>query len=750
MHLIKGRLRQILFISLLLAIGASAGIMIYEPSSAVAVPPSVVVGLPAGYGLERDTQAYRGPHPANLKRPADNFSYPIELGQVGPVEALFAGPLQYPFLCRIAESDLGQPLVDNHQAIGVPVFDEEQQQVIGYSKDCLIPSQAEYYYVPKGGAGFLPLEELAGEIERITIGSRQIDFVVRLEIGVINRFLYGIAVLRGADEQLSQPDPSYWNGKLIYQFRGGVGVGHRQGKLRPKDLLIRRFEQLKKGYAVVYSTANQTSNHYNIWLAEDTALRVKRQFASLYGTPLYTVGIGGSGGAIQQYLLAQNNAEILDAIIPLYSYPDMVTQATPSIDCELMENYFDHSDNSKWSDWGKRQWIEGMHTLKWARNEYAEIDWLADLVSAKFPHWSVGQTECVRGWRGLTPLILNPATIHFADRFAPQVAKAVHWTYWDDLKQFYGVDADGFARRTWDNVGVQYGLAALREGKIEREEFIELNARIGSWKPAVEMQISRLWYLAGDPDPDKFDLWDSHNIAPADDREIAPRIGGDIGAMQAAYRSGNVFIGEATLPIIDLRHYLDDELDMHHSYASFSSRLRIMQARGDADNHVIWMAHKSYQPQWLAFDVIDRWMLNIKLYPRRSVVENKPHDAVDRCYDEAGATIAEGEGVWDGAWNNRADGACMKVNPAFQGPRMVAGASRAGDLLKCQLMPVQTAIDMGLYGKVDMDRVKTRLEAIFPQGVCDYSKPDIARPVDLLSLKRKVHGTVFQEKEKSG
>lgn len=734
MDVIKGDLmyRRLVFVSIVLVTIVTACIMTYEQGSAGGIPASVVIGLPAGYGLERDTDAYSGPHPANLKRPGDPFPYPIELGQVGPLQPLFAGPLQYPFLCSIAESDLGQPLVDNQQGIGVAVYDDAQREVIGYSQDCLIASRAEYFYVPKGESGFRPLTELQGEIEKITLGSAQVDFVVRLEIGVINRFLYGIAVLRGPQEQLSRPDPSYWNKRLIYQFRGGVGVGRRQGKLRPKDLLRRRYEQLKQGYAVVYSTANQTSNHYNIWLSEDTALRLKRQFASLYGTPLYTVGIGGSGGAIQQYLLAQNNPAVLDAIIPLYSFPDMVTQATSASDCELMENYFDHSDNDKWSDWHKRQWIEGMHAQKWTRNHYADMDLFARLASARVPRWSLGLSECVNGWRGLTPLIANPATVHFAQRFSTQVAKTVHWTYWDDLKQFYGVDAAGFGRRTWDNVGVQYGLTALLEGKVDVQEFIDLNARIGSWKPAAEMQISRFWYLAGDPDPKKFNLWDSHNIAPPGEDGIAPRMSGDIKAMQAAYWSGNVFIGNVTLPILDLRHYLDDELDMHHSYASFSSRIRIMQARGEADNHIIWMARKPYHPQAEAIDLMDRWMLNIKLYPDRSVLENRPNDAVDRCYDATGEAIAEGEGVWNGAWNERPDGACMKFFPAFQGPRMVAGAGRGGDMLKCQLMPVQQAIDRELYGNVDMGPVQERLQAIFPEGVCDYSKPDMARPADLL------------------
>src|SRR5690606_5261710 len=39
----------------------------------------------------------------------------------------------------------------------------------------------------------------------------------------------------------------------------------------------------------------------------------------------------------------------------------------------------------------------------------------------------------------------------------------------------------GFARRPWDNVGVQYGLAALNEGTITVDRFLQLNERIGSF-----------------------------------------------------------------------------------------------------------------------------------------------------------------------------------------------------------------------------------------------------------------------------
>ena len=73
----------------------------------------------------------------------------------------------------------------------------------------------------------------------------------------------------------------------------------------------------------------------------------KEEFIERYGVPLYTVGVGGSGGAIQQYVYGQNHPGLLDAGIPQYSYPDMVTQTIHVGDCELLENFMDNTDGSQ-------------------------------------------------------------------------------------------------------------------------------------------------------------------------------------------------------------------------------------------------------------------------------------------------------------------------------------------------------------------------------------------------------------------
>jgi hypothetical protein len=59
----------------------------------------------------------------------------------------------------------------------------------------------------------------------------------------------------------------------------------------------------------------------------------------------------------------------------------------------------------------------------------------------------------------------------------------------------------------------------------------------------------------------------------------------------------------------------------------------------------------------------------------------------------------------------------------------VAGGPLRGGVYKCALQPVWKAIARGLYGtwKPSAEE-RARLEAIFPTGVCDYTKGDVGRP----------------------
>jgi hypothetical protein len=357
------------------------------------------------------------------------------------------------------------------------------------------------------------------------------------------------------------------------------------------------------GYAVLQSTGLSTNTHNNLQLGGETALMLKEHFIEDHGVPLYTVGLGGLEGAFQPYVYAQNHPGLLDAAIPRYSYSDTITQTTHVGDCELLEYYFDATDrfNPKWQDVLNRRAIQGLNASRMpsmSAGEAAEwnnLYFLYGLLGLNAPVPELGSsvpaiTECRRAWFGLTPLLLNPTFTNVADldKLAQGVA-GVEWTHAGDLVNIYGVDETGFVRNPWDNVGVQYGLQALVDGVITPAEFLDLNAQVGSWKESAEMVVEGFPFLGGFS-PSNFDPWSARNINLSPDGGItpAPRRSGDITAIQAVYESGMRFDGDIDIPMIDWRHYLEEELDMHHSHQSFATRSRHQKARGNADNQVIW------------------------------------------------------------------------------------------------------------------------------------------------------------------
>jgi Tannase-like family of unknown function (DUF6351) len=682
-----------------------------------------LTGLVDGLALGDNSLTAEGPG-RHLGRPADSLTltnHPV----TGPI---FSGEQQQPFVCKTQTQGLGFPKVDNQAGIGMRLFQtpgNPATPLIGWSKDCSVDRQVDYLYRTTGGA-FVPLPpgpRPANMATTTTLDGRTVDYVVRRERGTIDRFIYSIAILAPPGNPAAPPDLSLWNGRLVYSFDGGVAIGHNQGTLGGNALY---HNGLSKGYAVVYSSGTRTNTHYNLVLGAETAIMTKERFVEGYGVPLYTVGVGGSGGGIQQYVYAQNfPGVIIDAAVPQYSYSDMVTQTIHIGDCELLEHYMDVTDgaNPKWQTWTNRTWLEGLAASNTVPNPYR--------LGAP------GNSECVNGWRGLTPLALNPlygsagAGSEFYD---PAVLAAVKWTHWDDLRNVYGVGPDGYARVPWDNVGVQYGLGALKAGNITPAEFLKLNATVGSWKRPQDMvqEACPFFPVPGCTTP-PLDFWSRRNMQLSADGGTtpAPRATGDSQAIAAAYTSGLVFHGDMQIPTIDWRHYLERELDMHNSHQSFASRQRMLNFDGDASNQVIWFTDgpRLFDQTPRAFAVIDKWMANVRAHPERTVADNKPASAVDSCFESNGAPIASGPHVWDGILDSGPRGACAQRFPVFQTSRIVAGGPIEGGIFKCALKPLATALADGTYAPwVPSADEAARLAQIFPGGVCDYSKPDAGKP----------------------
>lgn len=659
---------------------------------------------------------------------------------------MFSGPQQTPFVCTTKQ--LGkQPLVDAAAPPGYPVTDAGGK-TIGYSRNCSIEPYVTYSYYSATEKRFKPLPEGNAKPAdlaqtRLTDG-RSVDFIVRQERGSINRFLYSFAMLAPFGEDSARPDTTLWNGRLLYWFQGGVAIGHSQGTVHGGSM---NPDILGQGYAIVHSSGNNTGTHYNLQLAGETAMMTKEAFIKRYGVPTYTVGLGGSGGAIQQYIIAQNNPGVLDAALPVQSYPDMVTQTIHVGDCELLEYYMDVTDraNVKWRVTKNRTLLQGFNAEETpaGQTDVAKVnDPLGDLKTLLGYSTARGSSECVKSWRGLSPLAMNP---HYgrADNQElmepPGIMDKVHWTHYDDLRNIYGVDETGYARPTWDNVGVQYGLKSMKEGKITPAEFLDVNFKVGGWKHQREMVQEAFPFLGSVADvladPSKFDPWSRRNTNPSPDPATpAPRTSGDPIAMRAAYTSGMVFSGSVPLPTIDHRQYMERELDMHNVHQSFAVRKRMIQKMGHSDHLVIWFtdtqpgvpkASQSLE----AMAVMDEWVANIRANPGKSIAANRPAKAVDSCFDVNGKLIASGAEVWDGILNDKPAGACTQRFPMYSTSRIIAGAPIEGGIYRCALKPVDTAVADGTYAPWTPNAGEiAKLKQIFPSGVCDYSKPDQAKP----------------------
>jgi hypothetical protein len=535
----------------------------------------------------------------------------------GPI---FSGPHQYPFVCNTVGQGLGQPIADD-PVTGTKVFDGGT--VVGYSRNCSAETRVDFRYLSTGGS-WMPHTPGVMPANAATItdaNGAEVPLVVRWERGTINRFLYSIATPVPYDAGPWDLETDVWNRAVIFRFDGGVAIGHTQGSMSSGGMLY--TDGLRRGYSVLYSSGTRTNTHYNLQLGGETALMVKERLIERFDVPRYTVAIGGSGGAIQQYVYAQNHPGLLDAGIPQYSYPDMVTQAIHVGDCELMEHYMDVLDagNSKWATWTNRTLLEGMAASNTFPNPYR----------GGVP----GNTECINGWRGLSPLALNPryGAVTNQQNFEPQSAiAAIEWSHFADIVNIVGRDdgpgGDGYARNYWDNVGVQYGLESVADGSITPEEFLKLNGSVGGWKNEPDMVQEGFPFLPGAP-PSDFDPWSRRNQVFSTDplTSPAPRNQGDMQAMNAVYESGLVFRGDIDIPIIDWRHYLEPVLDMHNSHQSFASRQRMLNADGDAvqpGDLVHQRCPGQYDQTPEALDVIDEWMRNIAANPHRSVADNKP------------------------------------------------------------------------------------------------------------------------------
>ena len=573
-------------------------------------------------------------------------NYPL----TGPV---FSGPHQKPFACQTEAWHLGPPL-DEH---------------------CSAPTKVEWHYkstVPvegRGSSAFKPFDRSQpppADLAHTKVGGRDVPYIVRLETGTINRAVYQIAYLddpAAATRQGFAPPPA-WNGRLVYTFGGSCMAGYIQGR---NSGGVMNDLHLSRGYAVASSSLNVFGNVCNGVVSAETLMMVKERFIETVGVPKHTIGWGGSGGAMAQYTIAQNYPGLLDGIIPSATFPDAVSYFINSEDCRLLLRPY--LNKTKLTDEQKRA-IGGFSTWGTCDRSYANRPGRLDPV------------DC-------------DADIPKEQRYHPITnPTGARCSIYDGMVTIFGRDPKtGFARRPHDNVGVQYGLGALNAGVITKDDFLDLNEKVGGY------DIDAKWQAA--------------------------RTAGDEAAIRIVYESGQTMVGGGGLketPIIDARSYTDPSGDFHESYHSFKARARLVKANGHAHNQVMLRAegavYTRIQGEYL--EQMDRWLDAIAAdtsdRPRaEKVVRARPADLVDACW------TAEGKKIVEPAVYGK-DGQCNQLYPPHSAPRLEAGAQLADDIWKCQLK----RIDFKDYRVTFSETEMARLRQVFPGGVCDWSKPSVA------------------------
>ncbi|MBO0867916.1 MAG: hypothetical protein J2P15_05070 [Micromonosporaceae bacterium] len=559
----------------------------------------------------------------------------------GPV---FSGPRQEPFICQT-------------QAFGLAPASPPS---------CAAPTQVSYLYRDTAG-GFHPLADRTArpaDLATASVNGRAVPYIVRLEQGTIDRAVYQIAVLDdGADPVPWQPDTS-WNRRLVYTFGGGCNAGFHQGTGTGgvvQDLF------LSQGFAVASATLNVLDTNCSTIISAEAAMMVKEHFIEVYGPVAHTIGWGGSGGAIQQYDIADAYPGILDGIIPSISFPDPATTLGPVSDCRLLDRYFGAAGSGFSAE--QRRAVAGFlaydSCTSWDATFASRVT-ATDSCDSSIP-------PALR-WDPVT----NPTGVKCsaAEQYVNQL----------------GRDPDtGFTRSMLDNVGVQYGLNALLDGQISAQQFADLNAGIGGYD------------FAGRPVPQRSEA-DPHALA-------------------AAYRDDIVNSGGqglAETAVIDQRDDLDLAgfgNDIHTSEWSYVMRAR-MTAAGTVANQVIIANGIATAGVASVYELaaMERWLNAIDAdhsnRPRSAkVASDRPADVTDGCLQPDGTLVHE-------TLRYGGTGTCASLFPVGSNTRLVAGEPLAMPVLKCALR----ALDFADYPVAFTPAQQAELRAAFPTGVCDYSR----------------------------
>jgi hypothetical protein len=607
-------------------------------------------------------------------------NYPIS----GPI---LSGPQTSPFICQTQDFTL-----PDGSSLGAPT-----------DANCSAPARVTYLYRPAAGGALRPLantSNLPNDVGTTTTSTgRTVPFVVRVETGTIDRGIYQSAVLHDPSRDPAPAPltpPPGWNKRLVaLQGSGCTGGWYVQGRDVGVDLFGGdNLTRLAQGYALYANSLNNPSNNCNATLAAEAAMMGKENFIESYGPPLYTVAVGSSGGAYLGLQIADAMPGVFDGVFVDRTFPDALTLTNAALDAHLLAQYF-LTDNSAGLSQAQMIAVSGHKNLN-AWYDLALQSGRADPVPGRAS--AIPPSDALGSYRSAVWDPAVPSSMRYHPTGNRQGARP---TVFDVARNIYGIDpATGFALRPFDNVGVQYGLQALNLGIISKAQFLALNERVGGYDQDANF--------------------------------VGTRNSADAGAVRRAYQSGMLLGGNgglASIPVFDLSGTYDEDGAYHYQWFHFAVRERIARANGNAANVVMWRgdpATSSGAPAGAvtarAWNVFIQWMDAYRsdtsgASQREKVISRKPAAATDGCFARSSTLQFIAEPQSFGTANSQ----CNQLWPSYASPRLAAGEDLTASNLKCQLKPI-SASD---YAVTFDASERARLNAIFPAGVCDSSRPGV-------------------------
>jgi Tannase-like family of unknown function (DUF6351) len=633
----------------------------------------------------------RGVRPKRLKLTAGHRNVTRVLRRTGRrrldgnVRGLHVG--RNALVARIKRGSAARLVVTNHR-IGGPVFAGPQIQPWTCqpgAKDAKCDQKPTYrfFYMPKGAprnGGALPgtnTNDNSGSFRpydpkspppddqidtATTTEGVSVPFIVRLESGYIDRDQYAIATLFDPKKRWRANRPQrQFNHRLVVTHGFSCDTEYKTGEapsvLEPKVLA--------GGFIVMSHALDHAGHNCNLLTQAESLVMTKERTIDRYGTVRWTIGSGCSGGSLVQQQVANAYPGVYQGLTPQCSFPDAWSSAM-----QYEEYYFGLQFLQNPTRWGL-----GVIYDPIAQTAFFDHPNIANPIT--FTSVIPNSGEPTRNCPGV------PRDKVYDEHTNP---RGVRCTLQDYMVNAFGRDEHGFARRGFDNVGVQYGLKGLRDHRISPAQFADFNSKIGG----ADMDL---------------------NIIP--ERTAADPI-----ALDRVYRTGAINSANNLnrVAIIDLRG--PDPGAFHDVYRTYAMRARLERNFGTAANQILWRGQTPLigDPSFAddAVFAMDRWLARVHADHRRvslakKIIQDKPDTVAPRCTDGNG--------------HDAPSETCDQTVASYGTPRQGADGPLSEDVMKCQLKPLRRDD----YPVTFTDEQWQKLQSAFPGGVCDYSKPGVSQ-----------------------